>query len=177
MFSQASVCPWGVGVHPLLARHTPPPADTLWPGRHPPGQTPPCQEDTPWPGRHPRPGRHPAPFRADCHCSGRYASYWNAFSSGYKVTINHSSAQQKATVHTGYKILHEQLHRRKNLKQFTILCNVVICFFWWWGGGVVGLLSFHFKMQQVSIHCFLFFANTAIVDPQREKGSSSPKPC
>ena len=36
------------------------------------------------PGRHP-PGRHPSPWAdtphpwADGHCSGRYASYWNAF--------------------------------------------------------------------------------------------------
>ena len=42
------------------------------PGTHPrPGRHPPGQADTPWPGR-------PSP-RADCHCSGRYVSYWNAF--------------------------------------------------------------------------------------------------
>ena len=37
------------------------------PGRHTPGQTHPPWEDTPL-------GRQPHP-----HCSGRYASYWNAF--------------------------------------------------------------------------------------------------
>ena len=41
-------------------------ADT--PGRHPPGRQP--RADTPL-------GRHPPP--ADGYCSGRYASYWNAF--------------------------------------------------------------------------------------------------
>ena len=49
-------------------------ADTL------PGQTPP-RADTPFLGRHPL-GRHPLsthPLPRDCHCSGRYASYWNAF--------------------------------------------------------------------------------------------------
>ena len=40
----------------------------------PPGQTP--QVDT-LPGQTP-PGRHPPP-PADGYCSGRYASYWNAF--------------------------------------------------------------------------------------------------
>ena len=47
-------------------------------GRHPPWQTPPLGRhplrQTPPLGRHP-PGRHPS----DGHCSGRYASYWNAF--------------------------------------------------------------------------------------------------
>ena len=47
-------------------------------GKIPPADTP--QADTPL-GRHPRadtpPGRHPLP--ADSHCSGRYASYMNAF--------------------------------------------------------------------------------------------------
>ena len=66
-------------------------------GRHPPRQTPtlgkhPPWEDSPPPGRHPQtdrplgrhpPGRHPprqtTPHPRDSHCSGRYASYWNAF--------------------------------------------------------------------------------------------------
>ena len=50
---------------------TPPPsrADTLL-GR-PPRQTP--------PGRHPPLGRPHRPPARDCHCSGRYASYWNVF--------------------------------------------------------------------------------------------------
>ena len=55
------------------------------PGRHPPGQAdttlgrhPLPRPDTPWPGRHPPPlARHPP--LTDGHCSGRYASYWNAF--------------------------------------------------------------------------------------------------
>ena len=63
-----SFCPRGLGgVHP------------------PPRQTrPPLWVDTPRPGRPPQPGRHPLarqtlpPPWADCHCSGRYASYWNA---------------------------------------------------------------------------------------------------
>ena len=49
-------------------------------GVHPPRQTPHPQADTPL-SRHPLgqtpPGRHPPP--SDDHCSGRYASYWNAF--------------------------------------------------------------------------------------------------
>ena len=66
----------------------PPRADIPWTdtplARHPPGQIPPGQ--TP-PGRHPLDkhppgqtpplGRHPPPL--DGHCSGRYASCWNAF--------------------------------------------------------------------------------------------------
>ena len=39
-------------------------------GVHPPGETPHTL------GRHPQ-GKHPLP--RDGHCSGRYASYWNAF--------------------------------------------------------------------------------------------------
>ena len=78
MFSQASVIlftRWGsalmhAGIHP--------PEDTPW------ADTP--QADTPWadtpradtpPGRHP-PGQTPPP-NPPLHCSGRYASYWNAF--------------------------------------------------------------------------------------------------
>ena len=87
MFSQASVWPQG-GVHP-------PWADSLA-GRHPPGKLPgrqtsprqadtpqqadipPGRADTPLAGRHlpPPVGRHPP----DGYCSGRYATYWNAFS-------------------------------------------------------------------------------------------------
>ena len=91
MFSQASVILSTGGVHP-------PQADTHTPGRHPPGQThsrhPPWADtlpraDTPLGipslGRHPL-GRHPPPPRDD-HCSGRYASYWNAFLSLVNNTI------------------------------------------------------------------------------------------
>ena len=50
------------GIHIPLGRHTPlgrhPPADTSPPGRHPPRQNPPPPSG---------------------HCSGRYASYGNAF--------------------------------------------------------------------------------------------------
>ena len=91
----------------LLARHTPPgqahtplSRQTPWPGKHLPGQADiplgrhPPQADTPPPARQTPPGQADTP-RADCHCSGRYAaSCWNAFLSGYKVTINHSSVQQ-----------------------------------------------------------------------------------
>ena len=81
LFSQVSVCPQGEVYAPQ--------ADTPSGRYHPPRQTHPQadtpQVDTPWtdtpPGRHPL-GRHPpgkTPPRADCHCSGRYASYWNAF--------------------------------------------------------------------------------------------------
>ena len=74
LFRRGEVCipacteadtPWAdtpLGRHP--SRQTPSWADTP-PGRHPPRQTPPSQ--TP-------PGRPP-----NGHCSGRYASYWNAF--------------------------------------------------------------------------------------------------
>ena len=93
-----------LGRHPLAGRHLPGQADTPL-GRHPltrqtppgththPGQTPPCSDTPlgrpPWSGRHPpgqadtpldrptpQPGRNPPPPpRADCHCSGRCASY------------------------------------------------------------------------------------------------------
>ena len=78
MFSQACVknSVHKGGAHPSSGRHTP-----LWQtpqsGRQvPPGQTP-LGQTSPAPlGRYPRaPGRHPR----DCYCSGRYASYWNAF--------------------------------------------------------------------------------------------------
>ena len=62
--------------------HTPQ-ADTPWAdnpllGRHPlPGQMPPFTRQTPPSlGSYPPLGRHPPP--RDGHCSGRYASYWNA---------------------------------------------------------------------------------------------------
>ena len=57
MFSQASVCPQGGGVHS--------PWRNPLPGRHP------HRADT-------RPGQTPLPI-SDGHCRGRYASYWNAF--------------------------------------------------------------------------------------------------
>ena len=62
-------CPQEGGVHPQA--DTTPQADNLWAdpmGRHPPGQTPPWA-DTPQADTLP----------SDGHCSGRYASYWNAF--------------------------------------------------------------------------------------------------
>ena len=57
MFLQVSVCPGGGRVLPL-GRHPPTSRQT------PPRQTPPL-------------GRHPSP--QNDHCSGQYASYWNAF--------------------------------------------------------------------------------------------------
>ena len=82
-------CPWGWGVHsladtPLGQTHTPrqTPPWVYTPRHTPPRQTP--------PGIHPL-GRHPqadtswadpllqTPHPSDGHCSGRYASYWNAF--------------------------------------------------------------------------------------------------
>ena len=62
-----------LGRHPLGRQ--PPPADPAWADTLP-GQTPPRQ--TPLPSRHSLPGQTPPPPR-DGHCSGRYASYWNAF--------------------------------------------------------------------------------------------------
>ena len=74
----------GVSQHSLGQR--PPLPSACW--DTPPGQTPPTPgrhhplplADTPL-GRPPQadpPGRHPPPG-ADGYCSGRYASYWNAF--------------------------------------------------------------------------------------------------
>ena len=81
MFSQVSVSP-RVGTPP--DRQTPPWAETPWAdiplGQTPPGQTPPWAH-TPL-GTHPPPEQTPTPGRdppADSYCSGRYASYWNAF--------------------------------------------------------------------------------------------------
>ena len=63
MFSQVSLCPQGGGVHPLPRQKI----DTPWEDIHTPRQTPLM-------------GRPPPPLpTADGHCSGRYASYWNAF--------------------------------------------------------------------------------------------------
>ena len=95
MFSQASVILFtGGGVA------DPPPADTTpaqcmlgythtplplpsacWDAHPPPGQTPPCPVHS---GIHPpcpvHAGIHPpSPHPSASHCSGRYASYWNAF--------------------------------------------------------------------------------------------------
>ena len=65
-------------------KQTPPWADTLPLGSPSHGQTP-----SPWPdtlplARHPPPWQTPSPWAdtplpSDGHCSGRYASYWNAF--------------------------------------------------------------------------------------------------
>ena len=68
-------CWWGGGgvwQTPPPGRH---PLDRL--GRHPPGRHLPGQAP---PGRHPpRQTRQTPPPPADGYCSGRYASYWNAF--------------------------------------------------------------------------------------------------
>ena len=61
MFSQVSVCPWG-----------------LWQTPH--GKTP--SRQTPWVDTLPLPGRHPPGRRPSTgiqSTSGRYTSYWNAF--------------------------------------------------------------------------------------------------
>ena len=79
-----SFCPQGgIWQIPSLAEN-PPSRDP--PGQRPPGPTPPGQThslDKHPLGRHPptwadtRPPRQRPP--SDGHCSGRYASYWNAF--------------------------------------------------------------------------------------------------
>ena len=71
MFSQVSVClqRWG-GVHP-------PWADTPWADPSPLSRPLPGQTQTP-PGQTNPYGQTPPP-QSDAHCSGRYASYWNAF--------------------------------------------------------------------------------------------------
>ena len=90
MFSQVSVilftggrgCVWQktLSRHPLarhpLGRH--PPADTPL-GKHPLGRRP--RADTPPTGQTPPMQTPPAEcmLAYDGHCSGRYASYWNAF--------------------------------------------------------------------------------------------------
>ena len=99
MFSQASVILFKEGgvypsTHradtPLLVRH-PPWADTPLPlgrhfllGRHTPGQTPSACWDTHTPAQCMLGYTHPCPVHAGIHppgghCSGWYASYWNAF--------------------------------------------------------------------------------------------------
>ena len=90
LFTEGGVCPGGECVWQTPPRQTPPWADTLTPplARHtpppdrhradtPPGQTPPRQTPT-WqtPPSQTPPSRHPP---RDGYCSGRYASYWNAF--------------------------------------------------------------------------------------------------
>ena len=82
MFSQVSVCPQGEvctpwadtpwQTHPSWVDTPPPPRQTP-PRQTPPRQTPPKQ--TPL-DKHPHPW---ADTPADGYCSGRYASYWNAF--------------------------------------------------------------------------------------------------
>ena len=77
-------------VHHLPGQVHPPGRYTPWAGT-PPAGTPPGQVHplagtplgrcTPWAGTHPRqvpPGRY-TPSPHDGHCSGWYASYWNAF--------------------------------------------------------------------------------------------------
>ena len=72
---------------------TPPDRHLTWqapPGRHPLGRYPPGQ--TPSPGRY-HPGQTPPGQTApspphDSHCSGRYASYWDAFLFGFKIRPN-----------------------------------------------------------------------------------------
>ena len=69
MFSQASVILSTGGCTPPRQTHlwqTPPWADT------------PCRADTPWADTPPPTG--------DGYCSGRYASYWNAFLLNFAVT-------------------------------------------------------------------------------------------
>ena len=79
-----------------LSRHPPWVDTTTWAHTLLPGQTPPLWADTPL-SKHPPPlgqtlplGRHPLPLvrqppppedttPPDGHCSGQYASYWNAF--------------------------------------------------------------------------------------------------
>ena len=78
MFSQASVILSTEGVvsgrhTPLLGRH--PRADTPLPAQAPPSQA----DTTALLGRHHPHLRADTPPPGDGHCSGRYASYWNAF--------------------------------------------------------------------------------------------------
>ena len=76
MFSQVSICPQGGGVlsRPPPREDPPPKGDTCPPGR----QAPPSwqADNTLWETDTPLAGRHPP---ADGYCSGRYASYLNAF--------------------------------------------------------------------------------------------------
>ena len=85
---------WTVGRHPPPCGHVdirqtpPPPMDSrqtpfpLWTlGRHPPWTVGRSPAPPSWTvGRHPpRADTIPAPHSRDGYCSGRYASYWNAF--------------------------------------------------------------------------------------------------
>ena len=94
MFSEArvknSVHSGGVGVYTSMHFGRHPPAQCMLgytrPGQTPHGQTSPWQTppwaDTPSLGRDPladtSPGQTPRPLPPSSHCSGRYASYWNA---------------------------------------------------------------------------------------------------
>ena len=72
------------------------------PGRHPPGQTPPCRHtpmQTP-PGQ--TPPRADTPSPADGYCCGRYASYWNAFLFTIKSHMVYSKNQHTCT---GYRFI------------------------------------------------------------------------
>ena len=60
IFTSMSFCPRGVSTHCMQGYTT---------GHNPSGQTPPPSQTPPW-------ADTPSP---DGHCSGRYASYWNAF--------------------------------------------------------------------------------------------------
>ena len=60
-----------LGRHPTLWADIPPPRQTT----HPLGRHPPLGKHSPL-GRHPSPADTPPP---EGHCSGRNASYWNAF--------------------------------------------------------------------------------------------------
>ena len=91
MFSQACVKNGGVyQTPPQQTRQTLPQADNPM-GRHPPGQTP--------PGHMP-----PSPRQVPLgYCSGRYASYWNAFlfyqfpRTMYRVISRHDKDMFKAS--------------------------------------------------------------------------------
>ena len=91
MFSQASVIlftggaciPACTGQTPP-GRHPTPLPSACWDTPAPPGQTPPCPVHA---------GIHTPPLSSACwdtspggHCSGRYASYWNAFLLGNVIT-------------------------------------------------------------------------------------------
>ena len=116
-----------------LGRHSPSWADTTPRQTTHPGQTPPRQ--TPPPGRHPltrhtpQPDTHldrhsPAP--QDGHCSGRYASYWNAFLFGlffswklFEKKRNSTRGRIPALLPSirqcwmGYLMIHSCLSKRK----------------------------------------------------------------
>ena len=103
----------------MCARQTPP-----WQA-----DTPPSWADTPDPlaGRHPL-GRH-LPSR-DGHCSGRYASYWNAFLF-YTIVIQIIEIEQFSTAQ--YRLVEldrpVSLHKSKDVQQGDpkILILVKVC--------------------------------------------------